>query len=87
MNYEEAIYEFDENIYITTPLFKMGLEKQLKMSSYGIYKNRDFASRSIEINLKRYINYIPLLQKVILCGIYYLIGMCYFDQIIDDKRD
>ena len=53
------------------------------MSSYASYKNRDFIKA--EINLKRYISLYPASELVPYAQ--YLLGMCYFDQIIDDKRD
>jgi outer membrane protein assembly factor BamD len=53
------------------------------MSSYASYKNRDFVKA--EINLKRYISLYPASDQVSYAQ--YLLGMCHFDQIIDDKRD
>ena len=53
------------------------------MSSYASYKDRDFVKA--EINLKRYISLYPASDLVPYAQ--YLLGMCYFDQIIDEKRD
>ena len=48
MNYEEAIYEFDE-VERQHPYSSLG-KKAILMSSYASYKNRDFIKA--EINLK-----------------------------------
>ena len=80
-NYEEAIYEFDE-VERQHP-YSVWARKAILMSSYASYKNRDFIKA--EINLKRYINLYPASESAAYAQ--YLLGMCYFDQIIDDKRD
>ena len=80
-NYEEAIYEFDE-VERQHP-YSVWARKAILMSSYASYKNRDFIKA--EINLKRYINLYPASESASYAQ--YLLGMCYFDQIIDDKRD
>ena len=80
-NYEEAIYEFDE-VERQHP-YSVWARKSILMSSYASYKNRDFVKA--EINLKRYISLYPASELVPYAQ--YLLGMCHFDQIIDDKRD
>ena len=80
-NYEEAIYEFDE-VERQHP-YSVWARKSILMSSYASYKNRDFIKA--EINLKRYISLYPASELAPYAQ--YLLGMCYFDQIIDDKRD
>lgn len=80
-NYEEAIYEFDE-VERQHP-YSAWARKAILMSSYASYKNRNFIRA--EINLKRYINLYPASENTSYAQ--YLLGMCYFDQIIDDKRD
>ena len=80
-NYEEAIYEFDE-VERQHP-YSVWARKSILMSSYASYKNRDFVKA--EINLKRYIGLYPASDQVSYAQ--YLLGMCHFDQIIDDKRD
>ncbi len=80
-DFEEAVYEFDE-VERQHP-YSVWARKSILMSSYASYKNRDFIKA--EINIKRYISLYPASDL----GPYaqYLLGMCYFDQIIDDKRD
>ena len=80
-NYEEAIFEFDE-VERQHPYSKWA-RKSILMSSYASYKKRDFIKA--EINLKRYIGIYPASELVPYAQ--YLLGMCYFDQIIDHKRD
>ena len=80
-NYEDAIYEFDE-VERQHP-YSVWARKSILMSSYASYKNRDFVKA--EINLKRYISLYPASDQVSYAQ--YLLGMCHFDQIIDDKRD
>ena len=80
-NYDEAINEFDE-VERQHP-YSLWARKSILMSSYASYKNRDFVKA--EINLKRYIGLYPASELVPYAQ--YLLGMCYFDQIIDDKRD
>ena len=80
-NYEEAIYEFDE-VERQHP-YSVWARKSILMSSYASYKKRGFVKA--EINLKRYISLYPASDLVPYAQ--YLLGMCYFDQIIDEKRD
>ncbi len=80
-NYVEAITEFDE-VERQHP-YSVWARKSVLMSSYASYKNRDFVKA--EVNLKRYISLYPASDLVPYAQ--YLLGMCYFDQIIDDKRD
>ena len=80
-NYEEAIIEFDE-VERQHP-YSVWARKAILMSSYASYLNRDFIKA--EINLKRYISLYPASELVPYAQ--YLLGMCYFDQIIDHKRD
>ena len=80
-NYEESIFEFDE-VERQHPYSKWA-RKSILMSSYASYKKRDFIKA--EINLKRYIGLYPASELVPYAQ--YLLGMCYFDQIIDHKRD
>ena len=79
--YEEAVTEFDE-VERQHP-YSLWARKAIIMSSYASYKDRDFVKA--EINLKRYISLYPASDLVPYAQ--YLLGMCYFDQIIDDKRD
>ena len=80
-NFEDAIFEFDE-VERQHP-YSSWARKSILMSSYASYKNRDFIKA--EINLKRYIGLYPASELAPYAQ--YLLGMCYFDQIIDDKRD
>ena len=80
-NYEEAIYEFDE-VERQHP-YSVWARKSILMSSYASYKKRGFVKA--EINLKRYISLYPASDLVPYAQ--YLLAMCYFDQIIDEKRD
>ena len=80
-NYEEAIYEFDE-VERQHP-YSVWARKSILMSSYASYKKRSFVKA--EINLKRYISLYPASDLVPYAQ--YLLAMCYFDQIIDEKRD
>ena len=80
-NYEEAIYEFDE-VERQHP-YSVWARKSILMSSYASYKKRSFVKE--EINLKRYISLYPASDLVPYAQ--YLLAMCYFDQIIDEKRD
>lgn len=79
--YEEAVTEFDE-VERQHP-YSLWARKAIIMSSYASYKDRDFVKA--EINLKRYISLYPASDLVPYAQ--YLLGMCYFDQIIDEKRD
>lgn len=79
--YEEAVAEFDE-VERQHP-YSLWARKSIVMSSYASYKDRDFIKA--EINLKRYISLYPASDLVPYAQ--YLLGMCYFDQIIDEKRD
>ena len=79
--YEEAVTEFDE-VERQHP-YSLWARKAIIMSSYASYKDRDFIKA--EINLKRYISLYPASDLVPYAQ--YLLGMCYFDQIIDEKRD
>tara|TARA_B100000029_G_scaffold507208_1_gene591365 strand:+ start:121 stop:909 length:789 start_codon:yes stop_codon:yes gene_type:complete len=80
-DFEEAVYEFDE-VERQHP-YSVWARKSILMSSYASYKDRNFIKA--EINLKRYISLYPASDLVPYAQ--YLLGMCYFDQIIDDKRD
>ena len=80
-NFRAAVPLFDE-VERQHP-YSRWARKAILMSSYASYKNRDFIKA--EINLKRYINLYPASESTPYAQ--YLIGMCYFDQIIDDKRD
>ena len=79
--YKEAVYEFDE-VERQHP-YSVWARKSILMSSYASYKDRDYIKT--EINLKRYIGLYPASDLVPYAQ--YLLGMCYFDQIIDEKRD
>ena len=80
-DFEEAVAEFDE-VERQHP-YSVWARKSIIMSSYASYKDRDFIKA--EINLKRYIGLYPASDLVPYAQ--YLLGMCYYDQIIDDKRD
>ena len=79
--YQEAVNEFDE-VERQHP-YSLWARKSIIMSSYASYKDMDFIKA--EINLKRYISLYPASDLVPYAQ--YLLGMCYFDQIIDEKRD
>ena len=79
--YQEAVTEFDE-VERQHP-YSLWARKSIIMSSYASYKDMDFIKA--EINLKRYISLYPASDLVPYAQ--YLLGMCYFDQIIDEKRD
>ena len=80
-SYDEAIFEFEE-VERQHP-YSLWARKSILMSSYASYKNRNFLKA--ELNLKRYISLYPASDLVPYAQ--YLLAMCYFDQIIDDKRD
>ncbi len=80
-NYDDAILEFDE-VERQHP-YSVWARKSILMSSYSSYKNRDFIKA--EVNLKRYIGLYPASNLVPYAQ--YLLAMCYYDQIIDNKRD
>ena len=80
-DYKNAVNEFDE-VERQHP-YSVWARKSILMSSYASYKERDYIKT--EINLKRYISLYPASDLVPYAQ--YLLGMCYFDQIIDEKRD
>ena len=80
-DFEEAVYEFDE-VERQHP-YSIWARKSIIMSSYASYKDRNFIKA--EVNLKRYLSLYPASDLAPYAQ--YLLGMCYFDQIIDDKRD
>ncbi len=80
-DYKEAIYEFDE-VERQHP-YSIWARKSIIMSSFASYQNRDYLKA--ELNLKRYLALYP--ASGLAPYAQYLLGMSYFDQIIDDKRD
>ena len=80
-DYEEASLEFEE-VERQHP-YSEWAKKAIIMSAYSSYKNRDYIKA--EANLNRFLNLYPASEFAAYAQ--YLLGMNYFDQIIDDKRD
>ena len=53
------------------------------MSAYSSYKNKDYIKA--EANLNRFLNLYPAAELAPYAQ--YLLGICYFDQIIEVARD
>ena len=58
-------------------------KKAIIMSAYSSYKNRDYVKA--EANLNRFLNLYPASNLAAYAQ--YLLGMNYFDQIIEVSRD
>ncbi len=80
-DYENATLEFEE-VERQHP-YSEWAKKAILMSSYASYKNRDYVKT--ETNLKRYLNLYPASELAPYAQ--YLLGVSYFDQIIEITRD
>ena len=79
--YEDSSLEFDE-VERQHP-YSPWAKKAIIMSSYSNYKNAEYFKA--EANLKRFINLYPASEYTSYAQ--YLLAMCYYQQIIDVKRD
>jgi len=80
-DYEEASLEFEE-VERQHP-FSEWAKKAIIMSAYSSYKNRDHIKA--EVNLNRFLNLYPASDLAAYAQ--YLLGINYFDQIIEITRD
>ena len=80
-NYEEASLEFEE-VERQHP-YSEWAKKAIIMSGYSSYQNRDYIKA--ETNLNRFLNLYPASELAAYAQ--YLLGMNYFDQIIEVARD
>ena len=80
-DYEEASLEFEE-VERQHP-YSEWAKKAIIMSAYSSYKNRDYIKT--EANLDRFLNLYP--ASYLAPYAQYLLGINYFDQIIEVERD
>ena len=80
-DYEEASLEFEE-VERQHP-YSEWAKKAIIMSAYSSYKNRDYIKT--EANLDRFLNLYPASDLAPYAQ--YLLGINYFDQIIEVERD
>ena len=80
-DYEKASMEFDE-VERQHP-YSRWAKKAVIMSSYASYKDKDYIKA--EANLKRFLSLYPASNFAAYAQ--YLLGMSYYDQIIDVTRD
>ena len=80
-DYEEASIEFEE-VERQHP-YSEWAKKAIIMSAYSSYKNKDYIKA--EANLNRFINLYPASDLAPYAQ--YLLGINFFDQIIEVKRD
>ena len=80
-DYEEASLEFEE-VERQHP-YSEWAKKAIIMSAYSSYKNRDYVK--VEANLNRFLNLYPASDLAAYAQ--YLLGINYFDQIIEVTRD
>ena len=80
-DYEEASLEFEE-VERQHP-YSEWAKKAIIMSAYSSYKNRDYIKA--ETNLTRFLNLYP--ASDLSAYAQYLLGISYFDQIIEVSRD
>ena len=80
-DYEKASLEFEE-VERQHP-YSEWAKKAIVMSAYSSYKNRDYIKA--EANLKRWVNLYPASDLAVYAQ--YLLGINYFDQIIEITRD
>ena len=80
-DYEEASAEFEE-VERQHP-YSQWAKKAIIMSAYSSYKNRDYIK--VEANLNRFLNLYPASDLAAYAQ--YLLGINYFDQIIEISRD
>ena len=80
-DYEEASLEFEE-VERQHP-YSEWAKKAIIMSAYSSYKNRDYIKA--EANLNRFLNLYP--ASSLAAYAQYLLGINYFDQIIEVTRD
>ena len=80
-DYEKASLEFEE-VERQHP-YSEWAKKAIIMSAYSSYKNRDYIKA--EANLKRFLNFYPASDFAAYAQ--YLLGINYFDQIIEVSRD
>jgi len=80
-DYEQATLEFEE-VERQHP-YSSWAKKAIIMSSYSSYKNKDYIKS--EATLNRFLNLYPASEFAVYAQ--YLLGMNYFDQIIEINRD
>jgi outer membrane protein assembly factor BamD len=80
-NYEEASLEFEE-VERQHP-YSEWAKKAIIMSAYSSYKSKDYIK--VEANLNRFLNLYPASELAAYAQ--YLLGINYFDQIIEITRD
>ena len=80
-DYEEASLEFEE-VERQHP-YSEWAKKAIIMSAYSSYKNKDYIKA--EANLNRFLNLYPASDLAAYAQ--YLLGINYFDQIIEISRD
>mgnify|MGYP001261689592 CR=1 FL=1 len=81
LDYEEASLQFEE-VERQHPYSEWS-KKAIIMSAYSSYKNKDFIKT--EANLNRFLNIYPASNLAPYAQ--YLLGLNYFDQIIEVERD
>ena len=80
-DYEEASLEFEE-VERQHP-YSEWAKKAIIMSAYSSFKNKDYVKT--EVNLDRFLNLYPASELAPYAQ--YLLGLNYFDQIIEIARD